>query len=283
MRLGRAALAAGRFEEAIALYTKALKAQPTNPGIMLNLCIASYSAAHYLQALPWCERAASLPPSALFLGLTHLKLGNPNLALAPLQRFHAAQPTHPTGILELADTYFVLGQPAQALPLFAKLNTPDAQKGAALAQALIHRKAKRHKDATAIYKAALLKFPNDSRLETELARSLYLDHNYDEAIPLLARHQLFLELGISHLETGDATAAIEALTPIEDRPEAQSPLGSAYLKSGQPEKAIPHLQAAAKDDTDGAIHLQLARAYQRTGRPEAAAQEQAKYEALSKK
>lgn len=55
MRLGRDALAAGRFDQAITHYTKALKAQPTNPGIMLNLCIANYSAAHYPQALPWCE------------------------------------------------------------------------------------------------------------------------------------------------------------------------------------------------------------------------------------
>ncbi len=283
MRLGRDALAAGRFDEAIAHYTKALNAQPTNPGIMLNLCIANYSAAHYPQALPWCQKATALPPSALFLGLTHLKLGQPKLALAPLQRFHAAQPTNPTGLLELADTYFVLGQHAQALPLFLKLNTPEAQKGAALSQALIHRNAKRHKDSIAVYRAALQAFPNDARFEQELGRSLYLDHNYDEAIPLLARYHLDLELGISHLDTGDSNAAIAALTRVQDRPEAQAPLGSAYLKSGQPEKAIPHLIAAAKDDTDGSIHLQLARAYQRTGQPQAAAKAQARYEALSKK
>ena len=283
MQLGRAALASGRFEEAIAHYTRALKAAPANPGIMLNLCIANYSAAHYTQAIPWCERASSLPPSALFLGLAHLKLGHPKLALVPLQRFHAAQPTHPTGILELADTYFVLGQPAQALPLFTELNTPEAQKGAFLAQALLHRNAKQYKNAILAYQAALQKFPHDSRLETELARTLYLDHNYDEAIPLLTRHNLYLELGISYLDTGDSTAAIAALTHIQDRPEAQAPLGSAYLKSGQPEKAIPHLQAAAKDDSDGAIHLQLSRAYQRTGQPVAAAQAQAEYEARSKK
>ncbi len=283
MRLGRDALVAGRFDEAIQHYTRALKFAPANPGILLNLCIANYSGAHYLQAIPWCEGAASLPPSALFLGLSQLKLGHPQLALAPLQRFHAAQPTHPVGLLELADTYFVLGQPDPALPLFLKLDSPEARKGAALAQALIHRNARRHKDSVAVYRGALVKSPNDPRLETELARSLYLDHNYDEAIPLLVRHKLYLELGISQLESGDATAAIAALTYIQERPEAQAPLGSAYLKSGQPLNAIPHLQAAAKDDSDGSIHLQLARAYQRTGQAEAAAQAQAKYEALSKK
>jgi predicted Zn-dependent protease len=50
----------------------------------------------------------------------------------------------------------------------------------------------------------------------------------------------------------------------------QEAIGMAYIQTGQPAKAVPHLKAALPIDEDGSLHYQLARAYQVTGEKELA-------------
>ena len=52
---------------------------------------------------------------------------------------------------------------------------------------------------------------------------------------------------------------------------ARGALGQAYLETGNPERAIPELEAALAPDEDGRRHYQLARAYQAAGRLDRAA------------
>ena len=114
-------------------------------------------------------------------------------------------------------------------------------------------------EAVAALRKAVAKQPGQARYEKLLARALFLNKNYEEALPLLTKYKLRAELGEALLETGKAAEAIPYL--------ASSPaaLGRAYLATDQPAKAIAPLRSALASDSDGSIHFQLARALQRTG------------------
>jgi len=77
-----------------------------------------------------------------------------------------------------------------------------------------------------------LKLESGSRkleLEKELARSLWLDRDYGEAIPLLDR-----------------------LVQAEpDSPELNHELGDCLVESGEPEKAIPYLDVPSMPRQNG--------------------------------
>jgi thioredoxin-like negative regulator of GroEL len=47
-------------------------------------------------------------------------------------------------------------------------------------------------------------------------------------------------------------------------------------------RAVPHLEAALPTDEDGSLHLQLARAYRETGRPDEATRLLAAFQELRK-
>ncbi|HEY2946202.1 MAG TPA: tetratricopeptide repeat protein [Vicinamibacteria bacterium] len=93
---GKEAMAASRFEEAVDLYREIVKALPNEPGMRLNLGMAESMAGHPRAALPHFRAAVKLKPDLmpawLFLGATHMELGEPAPAVAPLQKVVAAQP-----------------------------------------------------------------------------------------------------------------------------------------------------------------------------------------------
>jgi predicted Zn-dependent protease len=53
--------------------------------------------------------------------------------------------------------------------------------------------------------------------------------------------------------------------------DARAALGEAYLEAGETDRAIPQLEKAIANDSDGSRHYQLARAYQLAGKQEQAA------------
>ncbi|MBM3786413.1 MAG: tetratricopeptide repeat protein [Acidobacteria bacterium] len=122
----KTALAAGRYEEAARLYARVLQQMPAHPGILLNLCIATHQAGRHAEAVKHCGQSA-LVPAKLFLGVSQLKLGKPELAVQPLETFAAANPAQPVAQLELATAYALLGRYAEAIPLYDALaiNTPN--------------------------------------------------------------------------------------------------------------------------------------------------------------
>jgi len=93
---GKEAMAAGRFDEAADLYRDVVRALPNEPGMQLNLGMAESMAGHKREALPRFRAAVKLKPDLmpawLFLGATHMELGEPGPAVAPLQKVVAAQP-----------------------------------------------------------------------------------------------------------------------------------------------------------------------------------------------
>lgn len=80
-----------------------------------------------------------------------------------------------------------------------------------------------------------------------------------------------------------AKAEAYALRALRLEPHLSSAhviLAKIYLSHRQPRKALPELQAAAKDDTDGATYYLLATTFRQLARPEEAANAMRKYQQL---
>ncbi len=183
---------------------------------------------------------------------------------------------------------------ALATDSFARLDTlpPSAEVHVVLAS--VHRDQGRPTEAVPELKAALALRPGDRAIEEELASALYESRNLDEALPLLARlagpartarTDLAFFYGDALLQAQQVDAALPYLkAAAAAQPEAvviRASLGRALLQSGDAAAALPHLEAAAAGDdpdSDGAAHYQVAQAYQRLGRADAARTALAEYQ-----
>lgn len=109
---GKQAMAAGRFDEAAALYGAIVEALPNEPGMRLNLGMALSMAGRPKEAVPHFQAALKLQPdllpASLFLGAAYLELGEPAKAVEPLQKFVAADPAHRQARQMLADALLAL-------------------------------------------------------------------------------------------------------------------------------------------------------------------------------
>jgi predicted Zn-dependent protease len=92
----KAAMADGRLDEAIEIYTRLVEALPTNAGLQMNLGMARLMAGAPGDALEPLRKAtaldSSLVPAWLFLGAANLDLGRSDAAIAPLRKVVAAEP-----------------------------------------------------------------------------------------------------------------------------------------------------------------------------------------------
>lgn len=122
-------MAAGRFEEAIPLYSELVKAFPRNAGMRMNLAMAEYMAGHPRKAIPHFEAALKLQPKLApawqFLGAAHLQLGELAQAVEPLRKAVEAQPANKTARQMLADALLSLERFEQSAGQFRKLAEAD--------------------------------------------------------------------------------------------------------------------------------------------------------------
>ncbi len=125
-RRGREAMAAGRFDEAAALYTEITRALPDEPGVLLNLGMALSMAGRPREAVPRLEAALRLRPdllpASLFLGAACIDLGQPARAVEPLQRVVGAQPDNQEARRRLADALWSLGSFEPAIGQYRALS-----------------------------------------------------------------------------------------------------------------------------------------------------------------
>lgn len=125
-RQAKEAMAAGNFQQAVALYRELVKALPDNPGPRMNLGLALHSAGRYREAIPNFQAVAKQAPEAwLFIGLDHLKLGQPEQAIAPLERVVQADENNKDARLELAEALLESGKPRRAAAQFEILTKAD--------------------------------------------------------------------------------------------------------------------------------------------------------------
>jgi tetratricopeptide (TPR) repeat protein len=300
LALGDAHLGAGDLRAAAEAFTRASKVQPENPKAWrgLGLSYSGISRAAFAKLPP--ESAAAM----VLLARSRLAQNEPKAAFGLLQRAAKLDPGLPGVHAGMAEVHRLTGHPewadaadaresaikrkpegsyaealeasARALEALERLTglpeSPEMHE--AVAEAARLRGAFKE-SAEALRRAVALR-PGDSRLVEELARSLWLDRNYEEAMPLLKKHGMEFELGYALLESGRPAEAIPLLARGSRNPrlaiEAAAALGRAYLESGEPAKAIEPLSRGLAADRDGSVHFQLSRAYQRTGQAELARQ-----------
>lgn len=88
-------MAAGKYAEAEIVYRSLVKAMPGNTGLVFNLGLSEYMAGDDRAAIPHLETVLKAQPhflpAMLTLGSAHLALGQPEKAIAPLERAVAAE------------------------------------------------------------------------------------------------------------------------------------------------------------------------------------------------
>jgi predicted Zn-dependent protease len=169
-----------------------------------------------------------------------------------------------------------------ALAAFKRLDgLPDSRERREV-RAMRARAERRFTDAIAEIKAALKFSPGDPGLLDDLGTTYYAAHEYEQAIstlsPLLKVNpddaRLLVVYGDSLRELQRVDEAIPLLQrAVEREPSEPTPrlaLGRAHLQKGDFAAAIPLLEPQLEGDTDGSLHVQLARAYTGVGQKDKA-------------
>jgi superkiller protein 3 len=257
-----------KLESAFALYRRAAAAQGKVPGVHTALAEIYEQAGHP----DWAATERAREPAGACAQTTSLRClydkGN-----------HAR-------VIELSKTLRTLealfwrtkSYNQLALESFRKLASfpPSAELHEVTAE--LYRSQGRYKESIDAWKQAMALAPAETRLSAELAATLYASRDYAAAEPVLREElkrdpkapEVNFMLGdalLNQQRAGDAIPFLEVAVKYD--PEylpAHAALGRAYTQTGQSERAVPHLERALAVDTDGALHYQLARAYQATGR-----------------
>jgi len=151
---------------------------------------AQFGRQEYEQARGACQRAAELgfaPARAYTLqGKCESKLGQHAQAEAAFRRALEAAPEHVPARFGLATALFKQKKTAEAIALFEPLSKRDDEWGEAAVEYLgqCYLDAGQAPQALALLKPAAVKNPDNLTLRWLLARSLYENKNYAEALPL---------------------------------------------------------------------------------------------------
>jgi predicted Zn-dependent protease len=164
-----------------------------------------------------------------------------------------------------------------ALAAFKHLDTIADSPERRSVRAATAQARERYVDAVSELKAAVRLAPQQPEFQYELASAYYLARDYEATLaalaPLLARYpddaRLLTLEAQALLQLQRADEAVPILTRLVERrpndPALKLALGRAYLQSGDYAAAIPLLESRLDADTDGSLHMQLARAYSATG------------------
>ncbi|MFN7994112.1 MAG: tetratricopeptide repeat protein [Bryobacteraceae bacterium] len=178
---------------------------------------------------------------------------------------------------------------------YAKLNGLPASSEKFQAAALAAEQNGRYAEAAVAWKEALRMAPDSPRIKRHLALALCNANDCVSALPiiedLLAREPSAAMLNLlcgtalnAARKPGEALSYLEKAVKLDGGLlAARAALGEAFLEAGKPEKAVPELEAASKEDPDGSRHYQLARALRETGKPELAAAVLREYKEILKK
>ena len=170
-----------------------------------------------------------------------------------------------------------------ALAAFKHLDTlPDSVERRSV-HAAVAQAQERYTDAVAELKAAVRLAERQPELHYQLAAAYYAARDYEMALttltPLLEAYPDDVRLlGLQAQALSQLQRADEAL-PILKRLVARNPndsrmklaLGRAYFQTRNYTAAIPFIEEQLNTDTDGSVHMQLARAYSASGHRDKAA------------
>ncbi len=128
---GSAAMQAGDYAAAAEIYAELARERPKDAGLLMNLGMAHYMGGQAPLAIAPLQRAAALQPSlapvALFLGASLLEVGRVKEAVPPLQQAVTAMPENAQAREMLARAKLTLGDSASAAVHYRTLTTLDGQ------------------------------------------------------------------------------------------------------------------------------------------------------------
>ena len=276
------AVSQDKFPAALAIYRRIMAGTPPVGGLHESVAElyaragrADWAAAERAKAKPTSGGCATRPAECHFLAGRYREALSAALASpTPVNRYWAIRSANRLAIEAVGRL--------EALPQSVELH---------LVRAEIAQSRGQNPEAVQEVRAALQLSPGNPAIESALAEALLHAHALDEAIPLLEKlnaatpddPSLTLMLGDALLEQQQVDRAIPVLERAvrvpQPLPHARASLGRAYVQAGRYADAVPHLEAAAADDADGEVHLQLARAYQAVQRPDDARKAMAAYQA----
>jgi protein O-GlcNAc transferase len=220
------------------------------------------------------------------LGAVLVRLGRANEGIHELEHALAIQPGDRSAQLNLALGYEQIGQPAKALPLFAKLETASRDAKHALTSADLASYARalaatgQLRPAIAKMKEALAHDPHSPDLQNDLG-TLYaqLEDWANAKLAFSAAIEARPDFAVAHLRLGltlqalhqpgalDELARANQLAPRD--PIVALELGKALASGGQDEQALPVLrQALELDPASTSAAYQLGLVLERLDRPQ---------------
>jgi tetratricopeptide (TPR) repeat protein len=314
------------FQGAAALYQKLLAAHPNQPEILQRLGLDYYLSGRFADAIPVFTKAEKLDPSLwgsdLFLGISYYRTGRFSEALSPLHRALRLKPDLPEANLWLGSALLAQHQPEAAVPYLR-----DASNSAGIGAQADSLLIEAYRNSAENYYNRVAKLsPNSYRVDElkaqELAwqgttvgallqyqRALSLKPNLEGAHRAmgeiywqqrqfaLAAKEFEAELRVNPMDEesnrrlgeywvtkGDPARAISYLNTAlavhtQSPSEVYHFLGVANLSEGKLAQAEAALKLAIRDDPrEPSNHHLLMQVYLRKGKPEQAAKERALFE-----
>ncbi|HWC15791.1 MAG TPA: tetratricopeptide repeat protein [Terriglobales bacterium] len=292
------------YRTAIALYRKALAANPQMPGLRMNLGLALFKAGELNEAIKIFEALRQQQPRSspetlrlnTLIGMSHYGLKQYAAAVPYLKQATAADPQSLPFRLLLAHSCLWSKQYQCVLDVYREilaLNAESAEADMLAGEALDEMQD--HAGATEQFRAAVKANPKEPNVHFGLGYLLWTQGKYEEAarefqneldnVPNHAQALVYLadaNLKMSHPET--ALPLLEKAISVS--PQMELPhldLGILHADAGRNDDAIRELKLATTlAPNDVKAHYRLARVYQTMGRKEEAKVEFDKTQSLTK-
>jgi len=262
---GLKALDAGKPDEAVESFTKAVAADPADYSAHFNLALAYSMGGKDAEAIPEYKKTLELRPglyeAQLNLSISLLNTNDPAAAIPLLKAAGEQKPKEFRPVYYLGDALLATKQLEEAAAAYEKAVEMDAASAGAelgLGQSLA-RQGRRNEAEPHYRKAANL----DRSYHTFLLELATLYEDHQELAQALSIYREFPDdpgaqerAGLMLLQTGQAAAAITTLEPVVAKsptPANQIALAQAYVKEKQLAKAEPLVAkgvAAAPQDYD---------------------------------
>jgi predicted Zn-dependent protease len=275
----------GRLTDAFALYRSTLERMPSMSGIHESIARIYEQTGHR----DWAAQERAAAP----LSPAECAKRKP-LCEFRAARYRAALDAASTGSDAESRYWKARAAVELAREAFKRLDTlPDSRERREM-RATMARAERRYADAIAELQAALKLAPRDPDLLHDLGTTYYFAKEYDKAVatlaPLVKTHpddpRLLATCGDALLQLQRIEEAIPLLQRSAELDTSASAvrlsLARAYIAKDYFAAAIPLLELDLGDDTDGSVHVQLARAYKGVGNEEKAAQLLTKSQELQK-
>jgi len=261
---------AGNDDEALARYEAALKNDPGNTELMMEMAIGYFQRNRFAEMDALLDSVLKADPGrirALQLKALGLRVqGRHEEALVPLKAAAEIEPTEAIHYLEVAsilartegesaavsELEHALAKVTDRLSIFQALGELYLRQASEMLQK--NKKARLPKTTLEVMETAVEEYPEDPYLLTQYGDLLILHRKMEEAIEIFARIeelnpadlQIRQKLAMNLVAVGDRAGAISLLEGIaEKRPEnarVRYYLAELYEQDGNPEKALERFQ-----------------------------------------